>query len=71
MSRVLKGWREIAEMTPFSEETVRKRLKPGMVGARAVFRSKLGKSKRWTYWSTESLITRYLIALADNNNGEI
>ena len=32
MSRMLVGWREIAAMTPFSEETVRKRLKPGMLG---------------------------------------
>ena len=71
MSRVLKGWKEISAMTPFSTETVRRKYGPNMIEARAVYRSRLGRQKRWTYWSTENLITRYLIAYADKNDGEV
>ena len=71
MSRVLKGWREIAACTPFSESTVRKKYGPNMIEVRAVYRSRLGRQKRWTYWTTENLLTIYLRALADKNDGEI
>jgi hypothetical protein len=71
MSKVIIGWKAISELTPFSESTVRKRLKPGMIKACAVYKSRLGRQKRWAYWTTENLIERYLIALSDKNDGEI
>ena len=74
MSKILVGIKEMALLTPWTEQTFRKYHLPDMVKARVVFRSKLpcvgndGKKRRfWQYWSTENLITRYLMALADNN----
>lgn len=71
MSKILRGWKEISQMTPFSEETLRKKYGPGMIKACAVYRSRLGRQKRLTYWSTENLIERYFIKLANINDGEI
>ena len=78
MSRRLVGIKEIAYYTIWADQTFRKKHLPLMVKARAVFKSKIpylcrdGKTRRfWQYWTTEDLLNRYLISLADKNDGRI
>jgi hypothetical protein len=67
---LLVGWAQIASHTPFSESTIRKKFKPAMIEAGVVFKSCLGRGKRPTWWTTESLLLRFLME-AREDNGEL
>lgn len=67
---LLMGWAEIAKHTPFSESTIRKKFKPAMIKSGIVFKSRLGRGKRPTWWTTESLLLRFFMASREDD-GEL
>ncbi len=67
MSKRLIGISEIAEYMPFKEETVRRKIIPEMLKAKAVFWSRIGKKQNKTYWTTVNLLERFLQNAADQD----
>ena len=80
MSKRLVGIREICESKyiPWSEQVFRKKKKQGFINAGCLFFSVLPREdndgnirKVWQYWTTETLIERYIVAVGAKNEGRI
>ncbi len=61
MIKLLVGWNEIASVVPFSSETVRRKYGPEMRQEGYVLKTHLGRGKRLTCWSWESLVKVYFV----------
>lgn len=65
---LLAGWAEIARHSPFSEPTIRKKFKRPMLEAGVIFQSDLGRGKRPTWCTTESLLFRFLMRAREDDD---
>lgn len=67
MSKCLIGISEIVQYVPWSEETLRRKYLPKMIESKAVFWSLVGRGHRKTYWTTVSLLERFLQRAAEED----
>lgn len=55
----VQTWENIAKLTPYSEQTLRKRFGREMLSLGIVIKSHIGRSKRLIVWGWPSMIIGY------------
>ena len=56
---VVQTWENIADLTPYTEQTLRKRFGKEMLSLHIVMKSHVGRSKRPIVWGWPNMIRQY------------
>ena len=64
---IIKTWINIAKLTPFHHQTLRKKYGDDMLSKGFVFRSKIGRKKHITVWAFPSQVMKYFILQGQKN----
>ena len=57
------GWKNIAKLTPYGEQTLRKRFGPEMIEKGYVIKSRLGPRGRVYCWAYPEMVKKYFMLL--------
>ena len=68
---IVKTWEEVAKLTPYSPETLRKKHGKDMLRVGAVFKDRLGKARTPTIWGYKLLIIKYFTILGQKKQNNI
>ena len=64
---IVKTWPNIAKLTPYDEQTLRKKYGPEMLEKGFVLKSRFGRRKGLTVWAFPSQVIKYFTVLGQKN----
>ena len=56
---IVKTWKEICKLTPFSDQTLQRKYGPQMIREGVVLKDRIGKARTMTVWAYPEVVKRY------------